>query len=187
MVEPLPPVGRLMAVAYRELDLAVNGTAEQLHILGDTRLLPRPWNPTTCQAPQLRAEVWAWLHQVVLWVNHEYVWDVDGVIPSCWPHHPHLIHEVAVLADQRRAADAALTSDPLEEWHRYSLPYFTERVRARVKSHCDDGHQPWPAKGRYARQLAEDCHRDQSEAAAHYDGARHISFQVPTNSRSPTP
>ena len=36
------------------------------------------------------------------------LWDASTVIPSCWPHHPHLVHEIAVLADQRRKAGAPL-------------------------------------------------------------------------------
>jgi hypothetical protein len=68
------------------------------------------------------------------------------MIPVCWPQHPHLVHEIAVLADQRRRAGHALTSDALEEWHRYNLPAFTERMKSRLRNHCEDGHQPWPAK-----------------------------------------
>lgn len=84
------------------------------------------------------------------WLNHEYMWDPAGVVPPCWPEHPHLVHEVAVLADLRQRASAALNSDALEEWHRYSLPPFFERMRNRVQDHCTDGHQPWPARSRYA-------------------------------------
>jgi hypothetical protein len=39
--------------------------------------------------------------------------DVADVIPLCWPQHPHLVHEIAVLADQRRRAGPGLTSDAL--------------------------------------------------------------------------
>jgi hypothetical protein len=45
-----------------------------------------------------------------------------------------------------RAADGAL-----EEWHRYSLPSFTERMRTGLRNHCQEDHQSWPAKGRYTR------------------------------------
>jgi hypothetical protein len=56
-----------------------------------------------------------------------------------------------VLADQRRIAGQAFTSDLLEEWHRYTLPSFHDRLRSRIRSHCDDSHQTWPAKGRQTR------------------------------------
>lgn len=99
----------------------------------------------------------------MVWVNHEYVWDVAGMIPACWPHHPHLVHEIAVLADLRRRAGHALTGDALEEWHRYALPAFTERMRHRIKAHCDDkDHQPWPAQGRHTRHLAHDATTDRA-------------------------
>jgi hypothetical protein len=55
------------------------------------------------------------LEAVVTWLNQEYIWDVADVIPPCWPQHPHLVHEIAVLADQRRRTSLAPTSDPLEE------------------------------------------------------------------------
>ena len=72
-----------------------------------------------------------------------------------------------MLADQRRRAGHALTSDALEEWHRYSPPAFAERMKARLQRHCEDGHQPWPAKGRYTRYTAETsgCTRDDHYAA----------------------
>ena len=47
--------------------------------------------------------------------------------PACWPEHPHLVHDLAVLADQRRRAGPAITSDALEDWHRYALPAFLDR------------------------------------------------------------
>ena len=155
LAQPFPAPGQLVALAYRELDLAANGSAEQIRALGDVRLLPRPWDPATCRTPQLREQLWAWLEAVVAWLVSEYVWDVADAIPACWPEHPHLVHEVAVVADQRRRAGHAFTSDALEEWHRYNLPAFTERMKARLRNHCEDGHQPWPANGRYTRYTAE--------------------------------
>lgn len=157
MVRPFPVPGRGLTQAYRELHLAVNGTPEQKNALGDLRSLPRPWEPASVRQPQLRRELWDWLEAVVTWVNIEYVWDVAGVVPACWPRHPHLVHELAVLADQRHRAGLGFTSDALEEWHRYALPAFTERTRARVRNHCEDGHQDWPARGRYTRHLADDA------------------------------
>jgi hypothetical protein len=53
------------------------------------------------------------------------------------------------VADQHRRAGQALTSEPLEDWERYSLPSFTERMRTRLRTHCQEDHQSWPAKGRY--------------------------------------
>jgi hypothetical protein len=155
IVQPFPVPGRLVQLAYRELDLVSDGAQNQLLALGDLRNLARPWDPATCQTPQLRKEVWSWLEAVVTWLNLEYVWDVADVIPPCWPQHPHLVHEIAVLADQRRRAGIGLTSDALEEWHRYSLPSFTERMKTRLCSHCQEDHQSWPAKGRQTRHTSE--------------------------------
>ena len=159
-VVAFPTAGRRVEHAYRELDKALNGSDEEKKALGSPRVLPRPWDPPTCVDPALRAGVWDWLEQVVIWLNHEYVWDASAQIPACWPQHPHLVHEIAVLADLRRRAGHALTGDTLEEWHRYALPAFTERMRHRIKAHCEDkDHQPWPAQGRHIRHVGDDSTR----------------------------
>ena len=159
LIQPFPQPGRLVQLAYRELDLAASRQQDHLLPLRDQGNVPRPWDLGSCETPQLRKEVWSWLEAVVTWLNHEYVWDVADVIPPCWPQHPHLVHEIAVLADQRRRAGQALTSEALEDWHRYSLPSFTERMRTRLRNHCQEDHQSWPAKGRYTRHLAEASRR----------------------------
>jgi hypothetical protein len=159
LIQPFPQPGRLVQLAYRELDLAASRQQDHLLPLRDQGNLPRPWDPATCRTPQLRKEVWSWLEAVVTWLNREYVWDVGDVIPPCWPQHPHLVHEIAVLADQRQRAGQALTSEPLEEWQRYSLPLFTDRMRTRLRNHCQEDHQSWPAKGRYTRHIAEATRR----------------------------
>jgi hypothetical protein len=166
LIQPFPVPGRLVQLAYRELDLVSNGAQDQLFVLRDLRDLPRPWDPATCETPQLRKEVWSWLEAVVTWLSQEYVWDVADVIPPCWPQHPHLVHEIAVLADQRRSAGFAPTSDALEEWHRYNLPSFTERMKTRLRSHCQEDHQSWPAKGRHTRHIAEASRHRRMQAYA---------------------
>jgi hypothetical protein len=100
----------------------------------------------------------------------------------CWPQHPHLVHEIAVLADQRRRAGQALTSEALEDWHRYSLPSFTERMRTRLRNDCQEDHQSWPAKGRYTRHLAEaNCRRrvDVCDADVRASGSIHDQTPLP--------
>lgn len=159
MVRPFPRPGKRIHVAYRELHLAVNGTPEQKLAIGPASQLPRPWEPSTCANPELRSQLWAWLEEVVLWLNHEHTWDVASTIPTCWPQHPHLVRELAVLTDQRRRAVLALNSDPLEDWHRYTLPTFTDRMRTRIKDHCEEGHQAWPGRGRHRRADSQDRRR----------------------------
>lgn len=158
MISAFPRAGRRVEHAYAELDLAAGGgTQQQQSALGDPRLLARPWDPATCVDPPLRGEIWQWLEQVVTWLNHEYAWDADAMIPSCWPRHPHLVHELAVIADLRRRAGLALTADALEEWHRYALPASTDRMRQRLRQHCQDGgHQAWPGLGRHTRHVADE-------------------------------
>jgi hypothetical protein len=38
---------------------------------------------------------------------------------------------------------------------RHNLPAFTERMKSRLRNHCEDGHQAWPTKGRHTRYMAE--------------------------------
>ncbi len=166
LVHPFPTPGARGRLAYHELHLAMNGSDEQKRALGPLSELPRPWDPETCQDPELRHEVWTWLEDVVTWLNHEYAWDVAPLIPSCWPHHPHLVHEVAVIADQRRRATLGVTSDPLEEWHRYCLPTFIDRMRGRLKDHCGDGHKVWPSRGRYTRHISEESRKERENLYA---------------------
>jgi hypothetical protein len=74
------PIGRLMQLAYRQLDLATSRQQDHLLPLHDLANLQRPWDPASCQTLQLRREVWSWLEAVVSWLNHEHVWDVADVI-----------------------------------------------------------------------------------------------------------
>jgi len=154
---PFPmPEGPELSTAFLDLYLAEEGDDETKKKIGDPALLPRPWDPPTCRRRQLREELWQWLDEVVTWFNSEYVWDpTAGMIPPCWPQHPHLVHEIAVLADQRRRAGIDVSSNTIEEWHRYAVPAFLDRLRQRTKSHCDEHHQPWPARTRFARHVSE--------------------------------
>lgn len=155
LVRAFPQPGPGLQQAYRELETAMDGSPEQIKALGDLAALPRPWDPASITQPQLRREVWQWLEAVVTWLNIEYTWDVGTMIPECWPTHPHIVHEVAVIADLRRSAGLAFSSVVLEEWHRYALPAFTERMRSRIKNGCDTGHQEWPARSRFHRHISD--------------------------------
>jgi hypothetical protein len=160
LVWPFPmPTSELILEAYWDLDLIETGTDLQRERLGNPGDLPRPWDLASCTEPDLRRDVWNWYEDVVTWFNHEYVWDpAAGMIPPCWPLHPHLIHDIGTLAGQRRHAGLVSTSAALEEWHRYAVPAFLDRLRERAKHHCDEGHQAWPARSRFVRH--EGAHRD---------------------------
>ena len=88
VIEAFPRPGRRVEYAYRELDTALHGSEQEKKSLGNHAFLARPWDPSTCLDQQLRAEVWHWLDRVVTWINHDYVWDAAGMIPSCWPQTP---------------------------------------------------------------------------------------------------
>ena len=57
LIQPFPQPGRLVQLAYRELDLATRRQQDHLLPLRDQGDLPRPWDPATCRTPQLRKEV----------------------------------------------------------------------------------------------------------------------------------
>ena len=200
LVWPFPmPDDDLIREAYWNLHLSEEGTEAQKKRLGDASLLPRPWDIATCTESELRTVVWQWYGDFVTWFNHEYVWDpAAGMIPACWYVHPHLVHEIGALADRRRDIGTSISSGPLEEWHRYAVPDFLDRLRERVKQHCDEGHQPWPARTRFARHLSEESAAKQNEAVdadlAQYDPdhepaeARHLrAVETPPSWPEPPP
>lgn len=153
LILPFPPPDSVeLKKAYRNLYLSANGTEADKKRIRNPANLPRPWDSASCSNPALRLELWTWLEKFVIWFNHEYVWDRNaGMIPACWPQHPHLVHEIAVLADQRRRAGLDPTSSALEEWHRFGIPGFLHRLTTRTKNSCDEHHAHWPAEARYAR------------------------------------
>ena len=133
-VLPFPVPGDLLAAVHTEWDgIEAIGTRLQPD-------LPRPWDPSTCTASGLHAELATWLAEVVSWINTQHTWHPDTAIPSCWPRHPHLVHELAVLADHRRRASNEPTSLPLEQWQRLTLPSFVDRMRFAVGQHCAADH-----------------------------------------------
>jgi len=167
LLDPFPEPGPMLQHAYLRLTIAATGSPAERQAAGNPDDLPRPWLPETCTDPRLRRDLWAWLEHVVIWINSQYTWDTTHLIPACWPAHPHLIRELAVIADQHLRARDALDSTPLEEWHRYTLPMFIDRTRARCRQHCDSGHKPSPGTGRQQRHRGseapareDDFHRD---------------------------
>lgn len=181
LVTPFPEVGELLEQAYHALYRAETAkTPAEIADLGPLDQLPRPWNPATITDPALRAETWAWLDAVVDWINREHTWETSDLIPPCWPSHPHLVHELAVIADQRRRAGHAFTSDPMEDWQRYCLPSFIDRMKARYRGYCDDGHQPAPGTPRNTRYTSPQATQNR---AAHY--TKDIHATAPTHAATP--
>ncbi len=127
--------------------------------------LPRPWDPATCPT-RLRADVWSWCEHVAAWLNHEYCWRPDTMIPACWPAHPHIARELAALAVLRFTADRSRSPEPIEEWHRTIYPMFCQRMTDRLgESTCRTGkHTDWPAAARHATYL--DTHTTRADAIA---------------------
>ena len=149
-VTAFPEPGELLLLAYRDLEVAATGDQEQVRLLGAVGALPRPWNPASCAKPRLQEELSEWLERVAEWVNRELCWQPADIVPNCWRQHPPLLRELALLAGRRWAAETALTSDPMEEWHRSTLPAFLARVRA-DGTRCVTGHRDWPGRARDAR------------------------------------
>jgi len=150
---PDPPP--LIRHALAQLQVARFGTDAQQAALGNPADLPRPWDPPSCP-PVLRHELWPWLDDVARWINHEYVWSPQQSIPGCWPAHPHIAHELPVLACLRQAAGTSVAPDVLEDWHRYALPAFLDRMVGRLENGCQPGrHTDWPAAVRYGEYIAD--------------------------------
>lgn len=167
IIAAFPMPGVLVEGAYKRLEKVSEHPVAVQRADPRVPLMPRPWDPPTCRDPQLRAELWDWLERVVTWLNREYVWDTAGMIPACWVQHPHLVHDLAVVADRRRRAALSLTSAELEEWHRYVLADFVNRMGARLRSHCDGkDHQPWPVRGRFVRHCSPEATQERQRLFA---------------------
>ena len=146
---PDPPA--VIRQALIVLQVIRSGDRDAIAEMGDVHDAPRPWDPASCP-PDLRESLWRWLDDVAAWLNAEYAWRPAAMIPGCWPRHPHITHELAVLACLRDAAqDTAAPPELLEEWHRHSLPMFLDRLATRLgESTCRTGrHQDWPAASRH--------------------------------------
>ena len=141
------------------------GDPEEIKEAGIEADVPRPWDPATCPA-DLREEVWAWCDDVAAWINHEYAWRPAQMIPPCWPHHPHIARELAVLAFLRWTAEASTSPEAVEDWHRYTFPMFCERMLSRLgESTCRTGeHSVWPAESRYHSYVGEKATEDRQRA-----------------------
>ncbi len=133
----------------------------------DHAMLPRPWVPASCE-PRLRRHVWEWLDKAASWINHEYPWTGDKMVPPCWIAHPHIAHELAVVACLRYSAEREARPDKLEEWHRHVLPLFLDRMRTRLAEGCKDGgHTDWPGRPQYLRYVDEDARGRRRRAFDH--------------------
>ena len=154
LVQPFPRPGRAVQAAFDQLEELGRFQALNLRIQGDPASFPRPWDPATITNTDMRMQLWTWLSQVVEWVNAEYAWEVDDMIPACWPRHPALVHEIGTLADQRRLAGLAATSDTLTRWHETTLPNFWLRMRTQTRGQCQERHGAWPARARHQRNLS---------------------------------
>lgn len=144
---PQPPES--VARAYNLVgELAAKGAKGAAEL----KVAARPWIPADCEDPMLRRAIWGWCEKVAGWLNEEYVWLPGAYVPACWPRHPHIAHELPVLAFSLWAAQDAESLEPLAVWQRDTFPRFCERMAARLGSgHCRDGrHDTCPGLPRQA-------------------------------------
>lgn len=149
ILQPFPAPSPLVVDSLDQLRIAAGTPPESEAELRRVALFPRPWDPPSCP-PELRHLLYGWLDEVVGWINAEHTWRVERLIPICWLDHPHIVHELATVACLRWEAEYAVSAMVLEEWHRYTLPMFLERVAQRVgPGGCPPGrHQASPGEPR---------------------------------------
>jgi hypothetical protein len=168
MAAPFPEPSPIISGILDELRAAVVSPPETDLELRELAVLPRPWDPPSC-GPDLRRLVYTWLDDVVAWVNTDHAWRPDRLIPGCWQDHPHIVHELATIACLRWEAALAVTPVPLEDWHRYALPTFLDRIAQRIgTTGCPPGkHMAPPANTRntnYHEQQATSARRRRRNA-----------------------
>lgn len=151
LAAPFPSPSPVVVANLDELRLAAALPPESEQELRRLSTLPRPWDPTTC-ADELRCLIYVWLDEVVAWINEEHTWRTDHLIPMCWQEHPHIVHELATITCLRWEAAYAVTPNVLEDWHRYALPTFLDRISQRIgTTGCPPGrHQAHPGDARNA-------------------------------------
>ena len=159
---PEPPAG--LQHALRMLAVRTHGTEQEKAALGDATAPELPWEPGSC-SHALRADIWRWCDQVAGWVNRDYAWRPQQMIPSCWPRHRPIARELPVLAMLRWDAQRATDPRALEEWHRHTLPGFHERMLDRLgDSSCRAGrHQEWPAAARHGAHTEPSAARERAQ------------------------
>jgi hypothetical protein len=159
---PAPPA--VIQQVLNTLATLRGGDKEKIEKLGDTAALCRPWIVSTVPA-EFREKLWLWCDEVAAWLNSSYAWRPVNLIPACWPLHPHLAHELPVLACLRATAQDDHGPELLEDWHRHALPKFFERLAVRLgESSCGTGrHQDWPAASRYAAYTSDEAAADRRE------------------------
>jgi hypothetical protein len=148
---PEPPIRVINALNH--LRVLRSGNLEAIAELDrEPSPVPRPWDPASCD-DELRYDVWTWCDNVVIWINHEYAWRGPASIPLCWPQHPYLAHEIALLACQRCIAGEYAGPELLEEWARNTFPMFAERMAARTGEGCRKEHTDWPGAPAFHRHV----------------------------------
>jgi hypothetical protein len=147
---PMPPPQ--VAGLLDELRLAAERPPESKEELRWLAEMPRPWDPPS-SPPSMQESLWRWLDEVAAWINEEHTWRVDRLVPMCWKQHPHIAHELATVACLRVNAMYAVTPDALEDWYKYTLPPFLDRIAQRIGSGgCPPArHQPCPGAARHER------------------------------------
>lgn len=160
MVASFPEPGSAVRSSMEALQFASMSPPEGEVDLRRLAMLPRPWDPATCTG-RLREELWRWLDEVATWINEQHLWNAARPgIPECWPAHPHLVHDLAVVSSARYYTGYAVTPAALDDWHRYTLPLFLERLRDRLGDGCQPGeHLPRPRLERDRLHAAENARR----------------------------
>lgn len=153
MVHPFPEPGYTIRSTMETLQLATMDMPEDEQALHALAQMPRPWEPGSCTG-KLRDDLWVWLEEVAIWVNEQHLWNLNRPgIPECWPAHPHIVNDLAVLACSRYYTSYALTPAALEDWHRYHLPGFLERLRDRLGDACQPARHQAPPRQERDRSL----------------------------------
>lgn len=181
IVAPFPTPPDPVSEALNVLAVLRSGNQKRIELLGDRKNLPRPWNPASCPG-ELRADLWRWCDEIASWINREYAWRPTGMIPGCWPRHPHIAQELAVLGCLRLTAEDSYSPELLEDWHRSALPLFLDRIATRIgDGGCRTGrHVDWPGASRHRADddraaIAERQHLFESDCS----GADRMMLGVP--------
>ncbi len=164
LTERFPKAPDVVTLQLERLDRKARGTGEDQAGF-DLSQVPCPWLPSDC-GNELLVELLVWCDAVAAWINRECVWRPQQMIPACWPQHPHLVRELALLAILRYQAEQAKDVIKVYLWHHDVLTGFLNRVNDRLgTSTCQNTgtHQEWPGAPRYSAFTSEHAVAERSK------------------------
>jgi hypothetical protein len=94
-----------------------------------------------------------------------------------------VVHDLAVVASVRVFATMTATPSALDEWHRYTLPGFLDRLQVRLGEGCPPGRHATRPRNDRDQRLVSSEHRARQEGAFRRDLVATLVTLIPSRRR----